>query len=282
MHQISTVFRFSVLLMFIFSFVAISAQDDLEIITFDNDTRSSRSGNSTLPFGVIKTNPISFVFGQQFVEMEYLITDYFSVEGGVGLTFKPTLQEFQNSYLAFINEIITQDCVSSNFDPSFDYCDDFEFNNFEIRNVRLGARVSGAAKFYLYNDALDGQYIALNVLYKRENYEVLMIEETVDFQRSTTDYVNESINNFDYTVRYGYQNLYNPLVTDYFVGIGVRNTNQNRLDVGFDPTAGTWVNAKQTLKNSTLRFEIGVRLGLELATASASNKKKKKKKRRRR
>ena len=190
------------------------------------------------------------------------------------------LQDFQNFYLEIVDQLTTQECVSSNFDSSFDYCDDFEFNDFSIRNVKVGARVSGAAKFYLSNDALDGSYISLNLLYQRENFEVLTVEESINFERSD-QYINESINHFDYTIRCGFQTLYQPLATDYFVGIGVRNTSQNRLDVGFDPGLNTWVNATQTLRNSVLRFEVGVRLGLELATKSAPSKKKKKKKRRR-
>ncbi len=269
-----------IILITLFTINPTQAQEDLEIITFDNDSNSSNR-NASNTWAVIKTNPVSFIFGQQFVELEYLITDYLSVEGGVGLTFRPTLQEFEATYIEVLNDIISPECTSTNYEQGFDFCDANLYNDFSIRKTGLGPWLSLGAKFYIFNDAMDGPYISLNLKYHRNNYQVLKVEEDINFMRTVDDYVGENQSNFDYTVRYGTQVLFGPLTTEYFVGVGIRNITQNRLDVGFDIGKDTWTNSFQTTTNSIFHFETGVRLGLEFQKAQKKSTKKKKRRRRR-
>lgn len=277
MHKCSTL----LLLIFTFCTATIYAQDDLEIITFEDGKKTTTSKNNVSNQLVIKSNPLSFLYGRQFFEAEYLLTDYFTIEGGVGLTFAPLLTGYESIYSEFYYNIINDgnDCTSVNFDPQFDFCDQQLYSDFDIRNTNIGPWLSGALKFYVYNDALDGPYISLNLKYYRNNYEVLTVEEDIDFIRSTSNYQKETVSNLDYTVRLGSQTIYNPLITDWFIGLGVRNINQNRLDVGFDRGKDTWTNSSQSTKNSTFVVELGVRLGFFIAKKTPKSRSKKKKRR---
>lgn len=259
-------------------------QDDLEIITFDDDgPRTSRNIDPT--FLVIKTNPLSMISGRQFVEIEYPILDFLSVEGGLGLTFNPVIGSFQNVYTQIYNELTTPACSSTNFEPGFDICDQAFYNDFSIRNTNLGGWISTGIKFYYYNTAPEDAYISLNLKYHTNNYDVLQAQETNVFVRELDVYADETVRNFDYSVRAGFQTLFSPLTTDAFIGVGIRSRNETRLDIGLDRETSLITNKFQTLSSSTILLEAGIRIGLEVtrpATTSSKKKKKKKKRRRRR
>ncbi len=98
-------------------------------------------------------------------------------------------------------------------------------------------------------------------------------------------YADETVRNFDYSVRAGFQTLFSPLTTDAFIGVGIRSRNETRLDIGLDRETSLITNKFQTLSSSTILLEAGIRIGLEVtrpATTSSKKKKKKKKRRRRR
>lgn len=272
----------AVLLVFSCVFTVAIAQDDLEIITFDDDSRSSSSKDYVGTQLVIKSNPLSFLYGRQFVEGEYALTDYLTLEGGIGVTFLPRLSGTQNIYAEAYREIFLQEeCSSPNYEGSLDFCDQNLYDDYSIRKASVGPWLTGALKFYLFNDALDGSYISLNLKYHRNNYQVLTVEETLNFQRTDSDYVNEYVSNLDYTVRAGLQTIFDPLVTDAFVGIGIRSINQNRLDIGIDPGMDAYTNSFHQSSSSGLVIEVGIRLGIGISKKAPAKSKKKKKKRRR-
>lgn len=272
--------------LFFFSTGNLSAQnnDELEVITFDDDGPSSSNQYNNLQTQlIIKSSPLSFLFGRQFIEVEYPLTNYFTVEGGVGFTFQPVISGYQNIYAELYYETITDfDCDSPNYDEGNNYCDQSDYSNYDIRNTNLGPWLSGAIKFYFYNDAPDEYYLSLNLKYHRDNYRVLQVEENINFIRSSDNYAKEYVNNLDYTVRAGYQTLFSPLTADLFVGIGIRNINQSRLDVGFDLGKDTWTNSFQQLSSTNILLESGVRIGFELLKNNPPEKSPNKKKKRRR
>lgn len=263
------------------AFGAVSGQSDLEIITFDDDdSRSTRNNDPT--FLIIKTNPLSMISGRQFIEAEYPLTNFLSVEGGLGLTFGPVVSSVETVYSELYNQLSTPECTSTNFEPAFDVCDQQLYRDFSIRNYNVGGWISTAVKFYYYNDAPNEAYISLNLKYHTDNYDVLQIKTQNTLERETDVYADETVRNFDYTVRLGYQTLFSPLTTDVFLGVGIRSINETRLDTGFDGTTATFVNKFQNQSSAILIAEAGVRIGIELTKPGTSSSKKKKKKKRRR
>lgn len=260
--------------------------DEVEIITFDDDgPKSSIKTKNLKSLLIVKSSPLSFLFGWQFIELEYPLTEYLTIEGGIGVTFQPIISEYQNIYADIYFEEYGNNlgCESPNYESDYNYCDQKEYSNYNIRNTKLGPWLSGALKLYLYN-APDDVYLSLNLKYHRDNYRIFKVEENIDFIRTSDDFDRENVNNLDYTVRLGYQALFSPLTADFFIGLGIRSINQNRLDVGFDTTKGTWTNSSQNLVGSALLLESGVRIGLEFAkhnpTSKSSGKRKKRRRRR--
>ena len=268
--------KFTHTFFFLFAISFAFAQSDTEIITFgdDNDYEERKQVETLL---IIKTNPLSMISGRQFVEVEKPLTDFLTIEGGAGLTFSPAINGVQSIYTELFNSPSSIGCSSPNFGPEANYCDQDDYSNFNIRSTKPGVWLTGSLKFYFYNDAPDDFYISLNLRYSTNRFDVQKaIPTEIPLQRDPSSLQSESVGNLDYTVRFGFQSLYSPLVSDFFIGIGLRRANHNRLDIGFDGATSEYVNAMQEFSTSRLLFESGVRLGFEVS----KNQKKKRKRRR--
>lgn len=237
-------------------------ETDIEIIRFDDEEIKPRKGskNKAGKFGtILKTSPITFVFGHQSLELEREISDLISLQLGIGANFKPVWAGFEGELLDAIYENGSF-CQSENWYS--DVCD--SYYDSEFRNWKGGIRLTGMVRLFFDNEGFEGSYIAPVIRYSTRNYQVQRVQEGVNFlERLSDSWEKESTRDLDIVVHYGYQTLYEKLTVDWFSGLGARLRHSRRLDVGAD-ISGNYGNAIREFDQSLLRFELGVRIGFQL------------------
>lgn len=224
-----------------------------EVIVFDDEEVEPSKSNNGMPL-IIKTNPFSFIFGKQLLEGELEIADFVSIQAGLGLTFKNQLEGSE-----FYSEIEGDENLYFENSPNWQL-DITDYYGNESREQKLGFMFSLSPRFFYASDGFEGGYIAPSLTYTRNNYYALGILPNGQPSNIFSD--SENISNLDFTVRYGYNILYDNLMTESFFGIGIRNSNANRQDIGIEN--GNYGVKTAEIKTSGLRLEMGIRIGFQL------------------
>ena len=233
---------------------------DVEIIEFGDEKASgNRSSEPTLGY-VIKTSPTSYLFGSQFVEAEKYVTDFLSLQAGLGLTFKPLVGDLYGEALAELDEDGGSYCDSDQW--ASDICD--EYYDFSIRKFKPGLLLSTSLRLFFDDDAMDGGYFAVKLRYSIQNLEIQdIVQNSTSLERLDDQYVSESVKRFDLVGHYGYQTLYSRLSAEYFIGLGARFRKEDRQDVGINQS-GIVQSTSRQFKASGIRIEGGIRIGFQL------------------
>ena len=235
---------------------------DVEIIDFGDDSGDNSSDGLTSGNIIIKTSPVSYLTGSQFVEVEKYVTDYLSVQAGFGLTFRPLINYTYDEALAELQDDGSDFCESDNFSDDRDICDDYY--NTDFRRYKIGILVSGSARLFFDDDAMDGGYFAFKLRYSTLNLEVQNIfQNSQSIERLEDDWLPESVKRFDIMGHYGYQSVFSKLTASYFVGLGARIQNESREDLGFN-SFGLIEREVRSFKRTRLRLEAGIRIGFQL------------------
>jgi len=209
---------------------------------------------------ILKTHPFGFYIGWQPVELEQQINDYFSLQAGVGVTFKSNL-----NYL---------DLSPFSKDPPFIYYSDSKnwvidiIDNYEDdsghRQTKPGYIFSFSSRLYLANDGIDNWYLAPSLILSSNNYQVQAVEknnENIVYQNDFSE--KEKLNFTDIIIRLGKQYKKGKFFYEYFVGGGKRFASSHRVDLGYNSNG--FVDQKFVdLKTSEWRVESGIRIGLKL------------------
>ncbi len=236
---------------------------DVQIIDFGADDERD-GGKRRVNHGLIlKTNPISFLFGHQTLEAEKELTDLISVQGGVGLTFAvQALGDVDLESLYGLGwEGIRTYCQSEQWVQ--DFCDDYD--DYTYREQKTGIKFTFSPRLFFNNEGFEGSYISPAITYSRLRYQVLMADETFSQNPQYTgqDFQPEFEAYTDFTIRYGYSILFDKLTAEAFAGIGLRKRKAERQDLGRDIT-GAVRNGIRQIEDSNLRLEVGLRIGFQL------------------
>jgi|GEM_PF-1384249 len=256
------------LLLFTFCVIGnLSAQkknkkNKVEIIEFGEDSENEERNDLPLTGIVIKTSPTSYLLGSQFIEVEKYMTDYLSLQAGVGLTFKSIIGDTYNEILAELQEEEDGlECESELWGQN-DICD--SYTDFSIRNQKPGLVISGSARLFFDDDAMDGGFFAVKLRHSTVKYQIQdIVQNASSVERLENTFVSESIKRFDIVGHYGYQALYSRLSAEYFVGVGARIRKETRQDLG-QSTNGIVQSKFRSFKKTGLRLEIGLRIGFQL------------------
>lgn len=243
-------FHFIVLLSFF------SNAQETQVITFgDDDEDYEYKAN------IIKTSPSAFLFGRVPFEFERELTDFLSVQVGLGLTFSSALSGLSSELLAEINDESSGNNYCNSEQWTNDYCDDL--SDADIREGKLGTIISFSPRLWFDSDGMDGSYIAPLLRYSTYKNKVQKVEEGLQsILRLPDSFENESQKNFDLVVHYGYQSLNDVITWEYFVGLGIRNQTLLRQDLGF---MGNRIrNGTQEEKEKKILVEMGLRVGFRL------------------
>jgi hypothetical protein len=244
---------FSALLATMLFTVPLIAQKDkdIQVIDFGDDSQEDNK-QSKYKGLILKTNPISFVFGAQWLEAEKELTDYMSIQAGVGVRFKSMVGVNYNSLLEELNGT-ENSCDSPNWE--YDICDDY--SDYSIRKATAGP-------WFYDSDGFDGAYIAPVFRFSQARYKVQQVDENSNNETRLPDvWQNENERDIDLVIHYGYQNLHPKLTTEYFIGLGVRFNKSTRQDIG-TTAFGNYQNGEKTFSQKLLRLETGIRLGFQL------------------
>ena len=227
------------------------SDDQVEIIDFGNDEGEYRKGEYKKR--IIKTSPGAFIFGAMPFEYEQEMTDFLSLQVGLGLTFNTVAGSLDELYAEL---------------DGYDYFDDLGDDGYnddpydsEIRSGTLGYRVSASTRLFWGSDGFDGGYIAPVLRYATRNFDVQRIEEgTRDVVRLESIVDSESTRNLDIMVNYGYQNVGDRLTWEYFVGLGLRFQDRTLQNLSQD-SSGFLTNGTTDISRSLLQYGGGIRLG---------------------
>ena len=187
----------------------IPPQKQVEVIHFGADEGNDAEKNSTLRRGIVKIAPLSFVLGYFPVFYEYEIKDWLSLQGGVGLTFKPPVSDLQTQIFDELNS----DCTD---------CDNYR--DYSYRKGGIGYLLALSPRLYFSSDGMDGSYIAPEVRLYQRNSQAQKPDRssTFDLVRLPNDYDDEHLRFTDLMVNFGWQALYPKLAIDWSVGLGMR------------------------------------------------------------
>lgn len=230
---------------------------DVEVINF-GDSESTSKENKVYHGLILKTSPVSFIFGRQPIELEKELKDYMSLQAGVGVTFEPLWAGYED----LVNEI--NDEVDGYYESDQWAIDEPDvYSDYSIRKGKPGFLVSLSPRLFFESDGFEGMYIAPVLRYSAQNYEVQKVQEGLPYIQRIDDVQKEHVKNFDLLVHYGGQNLYPKLTFEWFIGGGIRFRNNLRQDVGYDGFQASG-NGEREFKDKKFRLEAGIRVGFQL------------------
>ena len=234
------------------STVIVFGEDEEENIEIKKDKKSNYHDI------IIKTSPVSFIFGQQMLEVEKEITSVLSLQVGAGATFKNVLSLDNDILNIFANIGFYENYeTSSNFEEGQDIYDD----NYSDKTVVPGILLSLSSRFFVDGGGFEDSYIAPTFTFKTVNNNTPAIfpnQSFVEYDQDNFDKEVKKISNF--SVRYGNQSISGSNITfEWFIGLGLSFLSDNRQDLGY--RNNIVVREFQTTKSTRFLYEAGVRIG---------------------
>jgi len=241
-----------------------SSKSQSTVIYFgDGSQTADANANKNYSASAVKLGIFSVVSGLYGGYYEREFSDLFSIELGAGITGRNWVYGIMSGEEGFGGKPQT----SSFFISDNDIVD--EDYNYTSRECKPGFFVSATPKFYYADeDGMDGSYLGFNFQYRRYNYTAYGEVDPLDqsnFTSSSED-LDEFENQTILSLRWGYQNLNDKTIIDYFTGIGIRNFKGERRDLGYapPPTDNLVIIAPElrNTKGTKFFFEVGMNIGL--------------------
>ena len=228
---------------------------ELEHSKYDNKYKKKKSVGEV---NTIKIAPLGFVSGTFPLYFERVVSDFFTVQAGVGLTSRNYIR----------NAIQQVDQISNivypwGYDNYTDLADQqYDFLN---RTARIGYMLSIQPRIYFDSDAPDGGF--MGVAYDYSHYSTSIPGMVKDnngnyFHRGSLKKEHENLT--DLMVYFGYQDVHDRVSVEYLSGIGIRNAKGTKYAFGTDNTGSLPDPTKEgfaTYKQTTFNFNIGIRIG---------------------
>lgn len=231
---------------------------DVQVIDFGED-QSKVEVESSYNGLILKTSPISYVFGRQMLELEKEMSGSLSLQVGLGATFAP----LWSNYNQLLTELNDQDGYCESNQWTYDECDNYSDYSYR-RGGGAGLLASASLRLFFDDDGYEGQYIAPVLRYSVNKFQVQQIEPNQSFTfRDPNNWQDEHEKKFDLMVHYGAQELYPKLSAEWFIGAGLRFSNNLRQDLGYDEF-GIVQNGERMFKEKKFRLEAGIRIGFRL------------------
>ena len=251
-------------LLFTFSTALSFAQKDTTVVVnlphhqYDKKHKKSIGEDNT-----IKIAPLGFVSGTFPIYAERIITDFFSVQAGLGITSRNYIRNaFQTVSDNFIAPAYpwSQNSLTDQVDGALDLGN---------RKSSLGFLFSVQPRIYFESDAPDGSYMSVSYDFYRYNFTIpgLVNTNTDPLGSPTYQYVGknkkEHENISDLMVWFGYQDVYDRISIDYSTGLGIRNVKGSKYYFAEDYSTGglTTLEGYAPYKQTLFNFNIGIKVG---------------------
>ena len=231
---------------------------DVEVINFGEEADKTQDDKQYKGL-IVKTSPVSFIFGRQPIELEKEITDFFSLQAGIGVTFLPLW-----NYSSTFEELLDEGSGYSESTQWGEYDETDYYNDLTIRTGKIGPMLSLSGRLFFESDGYEGMYIAPVLRYSVQKYQVQkVVEGASSLIYDPSDTQKEQVKNFDVMVHWGGQSLYPKLTMEWFIGGGIRLQDNLRQDVGRS-ASGLYLNGERSFNERNLRLEAGIRVGFQL------------------
>jgi hypothetical protein len=228
-------------------------KDSSTVIIFNsNSTSSSHSkGKGSSESTVIKIAPLGLLSGTFPILVERRITDFFSLQGAIGVTHKNYMRS------AFVKESELQPEYPWTDNSSYDISE--ELGAFSYRKPKLGFMASIQPRGYFASEGLDGSFVGLSFDYYRYNFEIPGIVGTENNNRQAGDLKSEFENIKDFMVHFGYQSMGTRLSYETSTAIGLRNVAGSKYVAAYNN--GKLMEGAAPYKQTLLNFNIGIKVG---------------------
>lgn len=246
-------------------FILILAQHSIaqQTIYFSKDstTRSTKKKHRSSELNVVKIAPLTFISGYIPVYYERSITDFFSIQAGLGVTTRNYLREWANNFEIGEAKVGTN---TWNGQPSFD--ENYNsLSSFANRKATLGYFFSIQPRIYFESEGVEGSFLAIS--YDRANYKssAKKIETGNSGNGSgepifTNSQFAESETISDISANFGTQAVYDRITLEYTLGIALRKVSGKKYAYTFDNN-GNYIDGFTSLNRTTPAFTFGLRIG---------------------
>jgi len=235
------------------SFLTFAQKDTTVIVNLPHHQYDKKHKKPSGEDNTIKIAPLGFVSGTFPIYVERVINDFFTVQGGMGITSRNYVRNtFQTVSDNFIEPVYpwSQNSLTDQVDPAL---------NFDNRKSSLGFLFSVQPRIYFESDAPDGSYMSVSYDFYRYNFSIPGLVGNQYIGSKKKEHENIS----DLMVWFGYQDVYDRISIDYSTGLGIRNVKGSKYYYAEDNSTGTTISFegfapyKQTLFN----FNIGIKVG---------------------
>lgn len=194
----------------------VKSQDSTNAIIVKKDvfeTKSLIKENIKIDKNVLKWNIYMLGRGAFIINYERMITSQFTIETGLGLTYRDFILE---------DKLLHFSSNSDGEEKGSKYV--HEFFGIETK-INLGYSIEVAPRFYPKDGDFEGYYISTPIRFRQYN-----IENKYDFSYNTLD--------FGFVLGYQYEQ-WGEILSDYYIGVGYRTNHYSKFDTNNLQTVAT-------------------------------------------
>lgn len=233
------------------------SKDSSTIIIFNqsSQTKGAVKRKNNGDNNIIKIAPLGFISGTFPILYERKITDYFTIQGSVGITHKNYMRSAivygSERYKSYEYSWTDPNKTDVSADPY----------NFDIRQVKSGFMYSIQPRFYFESEAPEGSFLGLSLNSYKYNYEIPAVKGTANNYTQNGSMQSEYDNITDFMVHFGHQAIYDKLTFEYSADLGLRKVSGYRYAAGANYNNNTIEQGSATFTQSNLNFNVGIKVG---------------------
>ncbi|MBN4051273.1 hypothetical protein JYU16_00505 [bacterium AH-315-M05] len=181
----------------------------------------------------IKINPLLLIFGDMPIYYERKLSEKFSVEVGIGITFR-------------------------------NYFRDLLFFDFDDTDIKIKTNISfrGGMRYFAASngEAISGAYLAPEFAYLKYSKDVSKLDPQTG--ETTQSYLPEEIQYTDFKLIFGYQSLEwaEDFFFDLYIGIGVRKSAEQLVKREYDSQTNLYKNWIESDNKTKPLIPLGVKI----------------------
>jgi hypothetical protein len=256
---------FSVLLTICFALNSFAQETVVFQSSKSSSSNKAKSKSASSEQNIIKIAPLSFISGFVPVFYERSINDFFSIQGGIGITTKNYILDA----LADAGDSGGSDGFSEKYkkitwtggNSSTSYNNDNPTYGGDGRKTKLGYIISVEPRIYFASEGLDGSFIGLNLSTRRNNYSSNSISTTAN----TLEYTGATVKEFDnlstMMVNFGYQTLNDNISLEYSGGIGLRKVKGEHYVYTNGTSNGKYITGTGFIDRTKVAFDLSFKIG---------------------
>jgi len=209
---------------------------------------------------IIKIAPVSFLSGYVPIYYERELTDFLSIQVGVGVTTRNYLKEWVNNF-----EFSETDNASTTYkDPSINGSDNYyPENSYKNRTTSIGTYFSIQPRIFFASEGLGGSFIGFSVdKYNYKSSSDRIVPGSSDANGMplfSKDQFSEFEKLTEFAAQFGTQTLYDRISVEYTTGFALRK--RNSLKYAYAYSNNGVVEGSSSLKETKPAFTIGIKIG---------------------